>query len=103
MPLTKKELAAKEAKRNLGGELLQAVREMKQGRAARVTHVEPSTASVARDKSGLSQSEFAKLIGVSLRTLQEWEQGRRKPTGAAQTLLRVAALHPEALRNLQST
>ncbi|WP_250464050.1 MULTISPECIES: helix-turn-helix domain-containing protein [unclassified Caballeronia] len=103
MTLTKSNLAAKEAKRSLSGELLQAVREMKEGRAARVTHVVPSTASIARDKSGLSQSEFAKLIGVSLRTLQAWEQGRRKPTGAAQTLLRVAALHPEALRDLQSS
>lgn len=101
MPLTKKELAAKEAKRNIGAELLQAVREMKEGRAARVTHIEPSVAAVARSKSGLSQSEFAKLIGVSPRTLQEWEQGRRKPTGAAQTLLKVAARHPEALRDLQ--
>ncbi|MDR5777283.1 MULTISPECIES: helix-turn-helix domain-containing protein [unclassified Caballeronia] len=103
MTLTNPNLAVKESKRNLAGELLQAVREMKEGRAARVTHVEPSAASVARDKSGLSQNEFAKLIGVSLRTLQEWEQGRRKPTGAAQTLLRVAALHPEALRDLQSS
>lgn len=52
--------------------------------------------------SGLSQSAFAALLGVSTRTLQDWEQGRRKPTGAAQTLLRVAVAHPEALRDLQS-
>lgn len=44
---------------------------------------------------------FAKLLGVSMRTWQEWEQGRKKPTGAAQTLLRVAVQAPEALLNLQ--
>ncbi|WP_081729307.1 helix-turn-helix domain-containing protein [Pseudomonas sp. QTF5] len=54
------------------------------------------------DNLGVSQSAFAKLIGVSLRTLQDWEQGRRQPTGAAQTLLRVASQHPEALRDLQA-
>jgi putative transcriptional regulator len=48
----------------------------------------------------LSQSQFAKLLGVSVRTLQEWEQGRKKPTGAAQTLLRVAVQTPQALLSL---
>ncbi|WP_422666903.1 helix-turn-helix domain-containing protein [Billgrantia endophytica] len=43
----------------------------------------------ARHRVDVSQSEFAKLIGVSVRTLQEWEQGRRVPTGAARTLLRA--------------
>jgi putative transcriptional regulator len=76
---------------------------MKAGRAARVTKVEPTVAAHARAKVGLSQSAFAALLGVSVRTLQDWEQGRREPTGAAQTLLRVAAAHPEALRDIQST
>ena len=44
--------------------------------------------------------EFAKLLGVSKRTLEQWEQGRRQPSGAAKTLLRVAELHPEALRDI---
>lgn len=56
----------------------------------------------ARAKAGLSQSEFAALLGVSARTLQEWEQGRRQPTGAARTLLRVAAAHPQVLLELQA-
>ena len=56
----------------------------------------------ARAKVGMSQSEFAGLLGVSVRTYQEWEQGRRSPTGAAQTLLRVAVKHPEALRDIQA-
>ncbi|WP_207849401.1 MULTISPECIES: helix-turn-helix domain-containing protein [unclassified Pseudomonas] len=81
-------------------DLLESVRQMKAGKAARVTQVPLSAAAEARAKVGVSQSAFAKLIGVSLRTLQDWEQGRRQPTGAAQTLLRVASQHSEALRNL---
>ena len=48
----------------------------------------------------MSQSAFAKLLGVSVRTLQEWEQGRRKPSGAAQTLLIIAERNPEFLQEL---
>lgn len=51
----------------------------------------------ARAATGLSQAAFAKLLGVSVRTLQEWEQGRRAPSGAAATLLRIAERHPDAL------
>jgi putative transcriptional regulator len=83
-------------------DLLKSVGEMKTGRAARTTRVEPTAAALARAKVGLSQSAFAALLGVSTRTLQDWEQGRRQPTGAAQTLLRLAALHPEALRDLKT-
>ncbi|MCZ2078021.1 MAG: helix-turn-helix domain-containing protein [Bryobacterales bacterium] len=53
--------------------------------------------SAIRGKTGLSQSEFARLIGVSVRTLQEWEQGRRAPSGAARTLLMMADRNPKAL------
>jgi len=53
-----------------------------------------------RRQSGLSQAQFAALMGVSVRTLQEWEQGRRQPSGAAKTLLKVAERHPEVLREL---
>jgi putative transcriptional regulator len=51
----------------------------------------------------MSQSQFATLLGVSKRTLQDWEQGRREPSGAAKTLLRVAELHPEVLREMIET
>ncbi len=81
-------------------DLLASVRQMNAGQAARVTEVTLSRAAQARSRVGVSQSVFAKLLGVSLRTLQDWEQGRRQPTGAAQTLLRVASLHPEVLRQL---
>jgi putative transcriptional regulator len=84
----------------LGQKLLQSVRQMKTGRAARTTPVEVSPIVEARNISGLSQAQFAALLGVSVRTLQEWEQGRRQPTGAARTLLRVAVEAPEVLRKL---
>ena len=82
-------------KRNIGREILEGIREIKRGEHGRVTTV-PSVSSV-RDKTGLSQAEFARLLGVSVRTLQEWEQGRRAPSGAARTLLMIAAKNPSAL------
>jgi len=87
---------------NFQKDVLASVRKMKAGKAARTTEVTLSIAAEARAKVGLSQSAFAQLLGVSLRTLQDWEQGHRRPAGAAQTLLRVASQHPEALRDLQA-
>lgn len=96
-----KDLAARDAQRDLGAELLASVKAMKANEAARVTKVTPTLAAEARAKVGLSQKAFAAMLQVSARTLQEWEQGRREPTGAAQTLLRVALKHPEALQDLE--
>ena len=92
-PLGSQELAAFEAKRDLAAELLQSIREMKAGK----THVVLSPATQARQKTGLSQSQFASLLGVSVRTLQGWEQGRKQPSGAARTLLTIARTNPKAL------
>jgi putative transcriptional regulator len=78
-------------------DLLTSVKQMRQGKKARVTRVKLPQAAEARSKVGLSQQEFARLLGVSARTLQDWEQGRREPTGAAKTLLWVAVAHPEVL------
>jgi putative transcriptional regulator len=83
-------------------DLLASIRQMKAGKAARTTKVALSPIAEARSRLGMSQSELAVLMGVSPRTLQDWEQGRRKPTGAAQTLLRVAIAHPEVLRDLKA-
>lgn len=89
----------KETERNIGQEILEAVREVKAGGGRRFT-IQVSPIVEARLKSGLSQSEFAKLLGVSKRTLQEWEQGRREPTGAAKSLLKIAVKRPDVLREV---
>ena len=81
----------------LGEKLLQSVREMKAGKAARATLVAPNQVAAARLKTGLSQSQFAQALHISARTLQEWEQGRRQPSGAAQALIQIAFRHPEVI------
>ena len=82
-------------KRNLGAEILEGIRQIKAGKTGRVWTV-PSVSGI-RERIGLSQSQFAKLMGVSVRTLQDWEQGRRAPSGPARTLLIVADRNPRAL------
>ena len=83
------------AKRNIGLEILEGIRDIKRGEHGRVTNL-PSVTSV-RERTGLSQSRFAQFLGVSVRTLQEWEQRRRAPSGAARTLLQIAQKNPHAL------
>ena len=82
----------------LGLKLLASVRQMNAGNFARVTHVEINPVVQARQLTGLSQSEFASALSISKRTLQEWEQGRRSPSGAAQALIRIAQKHPKIVR-----
>lgn len=69
--------------------------QIKRGEQPHVTNV-PSVAGMG-EKTGLSQDQFAALLGVSVRTLQDWEQGVRAPSGAARTLLMVAGKNPRAL------
>ena len=64
---------------------------------SRVTAFAPVNVKEVRRRLGKSQSEFARMIGVSVSTLQNWEQGRRRPDGPARALLRVAAVNPEAV------
>lgn len=82
-------------KRNIGLEIRDGLRELKRGDYGRVINI-PDVAKI-RASVGLSQSRFATLLGVSVRTLQDWEQGRRAPSGAARTLLLVADRNPRAL------
>lgn len=81
--------------RDIGTEILEGIRQLKRDEAGRVVNV-PDVKSI-RESTGLSQAKFASLLGVSVRTLQDWEQGRRAPSGAARTLLVIAHKNPEAL------
>jgi putative transcriptional regulator len=95
--LTGKALEKFEAERDVWQEVLDGVREIKAGGGKR-TKVEAKSHIVrVRLKSGLSQAQFAAALGVSKRTLEQWEQGRRKPSGAAKQLLKIADRHPEVL------
>lgn len=88
-----------ESKRDIGMEILEGIRAIKRGEGRRFT-VEVPPIAATRQKMGVSQAQFATLLGVSRRTLQEWEQGRRKPSGAAQSLLILADKKPEVLREV---
>lgn len=101
--LSSKELAKWEASRDIGAEIGRGLKQARSGRAARVHHIEVPEALEARMRSGLSQQKFADMLGVSARTLQDWEQGRRKPTGAARSLLAIAAKRPDVLREVLVT
>lgn len=96
-PLTDEALQAFESSLDSAAELRKSVKEMI---AKKGSKVEVSPVVSARIKSGLSQSQFAELLGVSVRTLQEWEQGRRSPSKAAQTLITIAERRPEVLREI---
>lgn len=96
-PLSDNELETWETSRDIAAELEQSVREMLTGQG---TEVSISPVVSARIKSGLPQARFAALLGVSVRTLQEWEQGRRQPSGAAKTLITIAQKRPEVLSEL---
>ena len=93
-------------KRDIGAEILEGLDEIKAFKAGalklRTTELsEPSDPKVIRSKLNLSQSAFAGLLGVSMRTLQDWEQGRRSPQGPAVALLRIAEQHPEVFSELR--
>ena len=93
------------AKRDIGQEILEGIREIKDYKAGkkglRVRSLKaPSSPKVIRQRLKLSQAAFARLMGVSLRTIQDWEQGRRKPSGPAVALLRIAEQKPDVFMHL---
>ena len=98
--LTEKKRAKWEKSRDIGQEILHGIRDVKAGRIGRRYTTGSFPIIRAREKSGLSQGKFAELLGVSVRTLQDWEQGRREPNAAAKTLIRVAELNPAVLRKI---
>lgn len=77
-----------EKDRDIGRGILAGLRELKREEHGRIVNL-PDVATI-REKVGLSQARFAELLGVSVRTLQDWEQGRRCPSGAARTLLAIS-------------
>ena len=120
-------LKARDSKRDIGAELLQSVRDLKAGRWGRKTtietmpggsvrrRVELPDGTVTKDEvltgarwalvsarahSGLSQADFAKALGVSKRTLENWEQGKAEPTGPARVLLNLVAKYPDTVQRL---
>jgi len=97
MVMNEHELAARDAQRDIGAELLDAIRQVKAGKVGRVYQVSAPLALEARQRLGLSQAQFAQALQVSKRTLQEWEQNRRQPSGAARALLKIAITHPESV------
>ncbi len=84
-------------KRNIGQEILEGIQAIKAGEGKKFKVDLPADARKTREKLNLSQSAFAALLGVSVRTLQDWEQGRRKPSRPGAALIRIAKRHPEAL------
>jgi putative transcriptional regulator len=90
-------------RKELFEELLESVKQAKaiergEMKPSRMFHVNPKNSVVkARGKLGLSQTKFASLLGISQDTLQNWEQGRREPTGPAKVLLKIASKHPRVL------
>jgi putative transcriptional regulator len=95
MPLTETELLARDASRDIGAELLESIRRIKAGELGRTWLVPTTLAVAARLRIGLSQAEFAAKLGVSRRTLQAWERGRREPPATVRTLLRIVAHRPD--------
>ena len=120
-------LKARDSKRDIGAELLQSVRDLKAGRWGRKTtietmpggsvrrRVELPDGTVTKDEvltgarwalvsarahSGLSQADFAKALGVSKRTLENWEQGKAEPTGPARVRLNLVAKYPDTVQRL---
>lgn len=125
--MTEKALRTRDAKRDIGAELLQSMRDLRAGRWSRRTIIETLPDGrvrrciklpggkvekeeilsgarwallSARSRSGLSQAEFAAALGVSKRTLENWEQGRAEPTGPAKVLLGLVAKYPDTVKRL---
>jgi putative transcriptional regulator len=88
-------------KRDIAAELLQGVKDIKAGKGKRYALKHVENIQEIREEMHLSQMAFAALMGVSMRTIQEWEQGRRTPSGAAQVLLLIAANFPEVFFKLK--
>ena len=93
------------SERDIGSEILEGIREIKafkegKGNLKTLNYSNPSHPKTIRTKLGISQAAFVCLMGVSIRTIQDWEQDRRKPSGLAKSLLRIAEQHPDVFQEL---
>ena len=93
LPLCDEELEEFEATRDLYSELMQAAKDIQAG----LCKVVYSPVATARKNTGMSPEEFAQLLGISVSTLEEWEQGRQPPSGPARTLIAIALDNPQAI------
>ena len=96
--MTDKELEAFEATRDIEAEILQGIDDMLADNAAKRTVITETSVLLARRQSELTQDQFAKILGISKRTLESWEQGKRRPSGAAQSLIKLFILDPQLVR-----
>lgn len=87
-------------KRDIGKEILEGIQSIKKDESKKYVLSLPSDIINIRKKLHLSQSSFASLMGISKRTLEDWEQGRRNPSGSACSLLRIAQKHPEVFKEI---
>ena len=92
--------------RNIGAEILEGLKEIQEYKKGKIKlrttrFSAPSGPKTIRARLALTQSAFAGMLGVSLRTLQDWEQGRRQPQGPAIALLRIAEQHPNVFVDLK--
>lgn len=96
--MTEKELEAFEATRDIEAEILQGIDDMLTNNAAKRTVITETDVALARRKAQLTQEQFAKLLGVSRRTLESWEQGARRPSGASTSLIKLFIVGPKFVK-----
>ncbi|MEG1234564.1 helix-turn-helix domain-containing protein [Acinetobacter sp. SwsAc6] len=96
--MTEKELQSFEETRDIEAEILQGIDDMLANNAAKRTVITETDVALARRKAQLTQDQFAKILGVSRRTLESWEQGARRPSGAATSLIRLFIVDPKFVK-----
>lgn len=93
-----KNIEERDAQRNIGEELLQGIDEMLAASPTKTHIITQTDVALARQKAALTQKQFAQVLGVSVRTLESWEQGARKPSKAAQSLIKLFIKDPEFVK-----
>ncbi|TDQ39968.1 helix-turn-helix domain-containing protein [Thiopseudomonas denitrificans] len=97
-----KRIEQRDAARDIQAELLEGLQEMAADMPAASHRITQTDVALARQKAQMSQASFAKTLGVSVRTLESWEQGARRPSGAARSLIKLFIKHPEFVREALS-